>query len=178
MFGTEPRSPRPLWPGFLIGVVAGALATTLAALTNPGLYIDWGSVAGTLLVVPIFTIGAASLVTVPLALRRRIGWGAVPIALVTSVVIGELMFQASLGTEFARRSAAKHWAGVEQRAAAEREATERETCRRLLALPGAPPPRAPAPDGGVIQPAPDQATGSTRSLVPFDRERCATLIGR
>ena len=171
----EAGARLPVWPGVLLGAAAGALATVFAALTSPELYIDWGSLAGALAVVPLFTLGAAALVTIPLAARRRVAWMAVPLALVTALVVGELVFQASLGTPFARWSAARHWASVERRAAAEREATEREVCRRVLAEAPIPPPTAP-PGAAVTRIAPDQATGTGASLAVYSRKRCEELL--
>ena len=165
----------PVWPGVLLGAAAGALATVFAALTSPELYIDWGSLAGALAVVPLFTLAAAALVAIPLAARRRIAWMAVPLALVTALVVGELVFQASLGTPFARWSAARHWASVERRAAAEREATAREVCRKVLARAPIPPPTAPL-GAAVAQIAPDQTTGTGASLAVFSRKRCEELL--
>jgi hypothetical protein len=134
------RTRRPVWTGVPLGAAAGTLATAAAVLTSPDLYIDWGSLAGMLVVIPAWALGAAAVVAIPLAVRRRIAWTAVPLALVTSVVVGELIFQATLGTAFARRSAARHWTAVERRASAEREAEERAVCRRLMAEPPTPPP--------------------------------------
>ena len=171
----ETGARLPVWPGVLLGAAAGVIATVLAALTSPELYIDWGSLAGALAVVPLFTLGAAALVAIPLAARRRIAWTAVPLALVTALVVGELVFQASLGTPFARWSAARHWASVERRAAAEREATEREVCRRVLAEAPIPPPTAP-PGAAVTRIAPDQATGTGASLAVYSRKRCEELL--
>ena len=161
----------------LWGVAAGALATVLVALTSPDLYIDWGSLAGALAVVPLATLGAAALVTIPLAARRRIAWMAVPLAMVTALVVGELIFQASLGTGFARWSAARHWASVERRAAAEREASAREVCRKVLAQAPIPPPTAP-PGAAVTRIAPDRAAGTGTSLAVYSRERCEELLSR
>jgi hypothetical protein len=171
----ETGARLPVWPGVLLGAVAGAFATVFAALTSPELYIDWGSLAGTLVVVPLFTLGAAALVAIPLAARRRIAWMAVPLALVTALVVGELVFQASLDTPFARWSAARHWASVERRAATEREATTREVCRKVLAQAPIPPPA--APPGAAITPiVPGQATGTGASLAVYTRERCEELL--
>jgi len=174
----ESGARRPVWPGLLLGAAAGMLATVVAALSSPELYIDWGSLGGTLVVVPLFTLGAAALVAIPLAVLRRIAWLAVLLALVTSLVAGELVFQASLGTRFARWSAARHWATMERRAAAEREATEREVCRRVLAEPPIPPPPGAPPGTAVTRMAPDQATGTAAPLAVYSRERCAALLAR
>ncbi len=171
------RTRRPLWPGVPLGAAAGTLATAAAVLTSPDLYINWGSLAGMLVVIPAFAVGAAAVVTIPLAAGRWIGWMAVPLALLTSVVVGELIFQASLDTAFARRSASRHWGATERRAAAEREATMRETCRRIMAEPSIPSP--PAPPGGTpTRVAPSQGSGRAETAVVLDPEHCAELLGR
>ncbi len=169
---------RPLaWPVLLLGAAAGSLATIAAALISPELYTDWGSLTGALVVIPLFAILAALLVTVPLAVLRRIAWVGVPLALVISVVAAELVFNATLGTAFARWSAARHWAAVERRAQASREATDRDVCRRLLAQPPIPPP--PAPPGAAASRAEPAEVGRPASgLATFSRERCAELLAR
>ncbi|MDQ3209443.1 MAG: hypothetical protein M3Q37_12675 [Gemmatimonadota bacterium] len=171
------RTRRPVWPGVPLGAAAGTLATAAAVLTSPDLYIDWGSLAGMLVVIPACALGAAAVVAIPLAVRRRIAWTAVPLALVTSVVLGELIFQATLGTAFARRSAARHWTAVERRASAERKAEERAVCRRVMAERPTPPP--PAPPGAVLsRSAPPEGAGSGAALLAYDRARCAALLKR
>jgi hypothetical protein len=76
---------------------------------------------------------------------------------------------------FARWSAARHWASAERHAAAEREATTREVCRKVLAKGPIPPPT--APPGAAITPiAPEQATGTGASLAVYSRERCEELL--
>jgi hypothetical protein len=132
---------------------------------------------GALVVIPLFAILAALLVTVPLAVLRRIAWVGVPLALVVSVVAAGLVFNATLGTACARWSAARHWAAVERRAQASREATERDVCRRLLAEPRIPP--APAPPGAAAsQTAPAELGRTATGLTTFSRERCAERLGR
>jgi hypothetical protein len=173
----EPQARRPVWPGIPLGAATGALATAIAALTSPELYTDWGALPGVLVVVPLFSLLAAAVVTIPLAAFRRIAWAAVLVALVTSLLVGELVFRASLGTPFARQSAARHWAAVEGRAAAERDATEREICRRLLAQAPIPPPPAP-PGAEAARPAADPRPGGAATLAVYDRERCRALLAR
>jgi hypothetical protein len=156
---------RRLRSGLLLGAATGALATVAIALASPDLYIDWGLLPGVLLVIPLASMGLTALVALPLAALRRLTWGAAVAAVLTALVVGELIFLGSQGTAFARWSASRHWAATARRAAAEREATERETCRRALAEAPAPPPPVPgAPRRG--------------SLVLLDRERCAELLGR
>jgi hypothetical protein len=100
----------------------------------------------------------------------------VPAALVISVLTGELAFRATLGTAFARRSAARHWTAVERRAAASREAADRDVCRRLLAESPIPPP---APPGASVgRAAPAEIGGAESSLTSFSREHCAELLAR
>ena len=149
---------RRLRSGLLLGAATGALATVAIALASPDLYIDWGLLPGVLVVIPLASMGLTALVALPLAALRRLTWGAAVAAVLTALVVGELIFLGSQGTAFARWSASRHWAATERRAAAEREATERETCRRVLAEGLAPPRRG--------------------SLVLLDRERCAELLGR
>jgi hypothetical protein len=127
------RTRRPVWPGVPLGAVAGTLATAAAVLTSPDLYIDWGSLAGMLVVIPACALGTAVVVAIPLAARRRIALDSRAAGSGDVVVVGELMFQATPGTAFARRSAARHWTAVERRASAEREAEERAVCRRFMA---------------------------------------------
>jgi hypothetical protein len=177
MSSGDSRVRPPVWRGIPLGAAAGALATVVAALSSPELYIDWGRLAGTLVVVPLFTIGAAALVAVPLAATRRLTWLAVLAAMATSLVAGELVFQMSLGTPFAQWSAARHWAAVDRRAAAEREATQREVCRRILAEAPISPPVAP-PGAAITRVAPHQKTESPASLRVYDRESCAALRAR
>ena len=165
--------------GPLLGSVTGAVATVAVVLASPGLYIDWGVLPGALVVIPLASMGLTALVAVPLALRRRLTWGAAAAAVLTALVVGELIFLGSQGTAFARWSASRHWAAAERRAAGEREATERETCRRLLAPAPVPPPPAPeVPPGASVAPAGPRTAGPRRgSLVTLDRERCAKLLG-
>jgi len=170
-------SKLPVWPAIPLGAAAGVLAVAAAALSSPELYIDWGSFAGMLVVIPLFALGTAALVAVPLAALRRIAWIAIPLALMISLVVGELVFQATLGTEFAEWSAARHWSAAERRSAAEREAAERDVCRRLLAEPPIPPP--PAPPGTTSRPAAPTGSRSTGAgLTLFDRGRCGELLRR
>jgi hypothetical protein len=173
----ETRARLPVWLAIPLGAATGALATAIAALTSPELYIDWGSLPGALVVVPLFSLGAAAAVTIPLAVMRRIAWTAVPMALATSLIVGELVFQASFGTAFARWSAARHWAATERRAAAEREATERQVCRKLLAVPPIPPPPAP-PGATATRRAPDTSAGTAATVLVYHRERCQALLER
>jgi hypothetical protein len=173
----EARPRLPVWLAIPLGAATGALATAVAALTSPELYIDWGSLPGALVVVPLFSLGAAAVVTIPLAVMRRIAWTAVPMGLATSLIVGELVFQASLGTAFARWRAARHWAATERRAGAEREATEREVCGRLLAEPPIPPPPAP-PGATATRPAPDPPAETGATVLVYDRERCRALLAR
>ena len=169
---------RRLLFGLLLGAVTGALATVAVALASPGLYIDWGLLPGVLLVVPLASLGLTALVALPLAAMRRLTWGGAAVAVLTALVAGELTFLASQGTAFARWSASRHWAAAERRAEAERKATERETCRRLLAEAPVPPPPAPdVPPGVSVAPAKPRSP-SGRGLLPFDRARCAELLGR
>ena len=171
------RTRRPIWPGVPLGAAAGTLATAAVVLSSPDLYVDWGSLAGMLVVIPAWALGAAAVVAIPLAVRRRIAWTAVPLALVTSVVVGEVIFQATLGTTFARWSAARHWTAVERGAAAEREAEERAVCRRVMAE--RPTPAPPTPPGAVLsRSAPPEEAASGAALLAFDRARCATLLKR
>ncbi len=150
------------------------------ALASPGLYIDWGLLPGVLLVIPLASIGLTALVALPLAALRRLTWSAAVAAILTALVVGELIFLGSQGTAFARWSASRHWAATERKAAAEREATEEETCRRVLAEAPAPPPPVPdAPRGARVDLSEPRPEGSGRgSLVLLDRERCAELLGR
>ena len=170
-------SPPRAWPALPIGAAAGLIAVLAAALTTPELYTDWGAFAAVLVVIPRFAVGVAALVTVPLAALRRIAWVGVPIGLVISVLTGELAFRATLGTAFARRSAARHWTAVERRAAASREAADRDVCRRLLAESPIPPPPAP-PGASVGRAAPAEIGGTASGLMGFSRERCAELLAR
>lgn len=150
------------------------------ALTSPELYIDWGALPGALVIVPLATIGLTALVALPLAAARRLSWGAAAAAVLTALVVGELLFLGSQGTPFARWSASRHWAESERRAAAEREATEREKCRQVLSQAPAPPPPAPgALPGAGVAPATPRTEGATRGgLLAFDRERCMELLGQ
>ncbi|MBA3893039.1 MAG: hypothetical protein H0X69_05010 [Gemmatimonadales bacterium] len=167
----------PIWPGIPLGAATGAIATIIAALGNPALYIDWGGLAGALVIVPLFTTAAAAVVAIPLAVKGLIARMAVVLALTASIITGELIFQVSLGTPFARWSAARHWTAVEQRAAAEREAAEREVCRQVMALSEGPPP--PAPLGSSItRGAAPARPGSTSPLTPYDQGRCRALLAR
>jgi hypothetical protein len=114
-----------------------------------------------LLVIPLASMAVTALVALPLAALRRLTWGAAVAAVLTALLVGEMIFLGSQGTAFARWSASRHWAAVERRAAAEREATERETCRRVLA-----------------EARPREDASSRGSLMLLDRERCAELLGR
>lgn len=172
-----PRSRLP--HGLLLGAGTGALATVAVALSSPELYIDWGALPGALLVIPLASVGLTALVALPLVLSRRLTWGAATAAVLTALVVGELIFLGSQGTAFARWSARRHWAASERRAAVEREATERETCRRLLAQAPAPVRPPPSPPGANVAPARPRSDGSGRgSLLVLDQERCAELLGR
>jgi hypothetical protein len=145
----------------------------LAAL-GKGLHLEGDRM---LVVIPAWALGAAAVVAIPLAVRRRIAWTAMPLALVPSVVVGELIFQATLGTAFARRSAARHWTAVERRASAEREAEERAVCRRVMAE--RPTPAPPTPPGAVLsRSVPPEGAGSGAALLGYDRARCAALLKR
>jgi hypothetical protein len=180
MPAADPPASIRLVPGLLLGAGSGALATVAVALASPGLYIDWGVLPGVLLVIPLASMGVATLVALPLAMRRRLTWGAAAVAVLTALIVGELIFLGSQGTAFARWSASRHWAATERRAAAEREANERETCRRVLTGSAVPPPPAPglAPRGRVA-PAGPRSDGSSRgNLMVLDRKRCAELLGR
>lgn len=165
---------RPIRVGLGLGAAAGSIATALTVLTSPELYIDWGSLVGTLVVIPLVALLAGAAITVPLALLRRIAWTAVPVAAVTAVVIGQLIFQVTLRTPFARWSSARHWAEIERRAAAGREEAERDICRRLLAEPPIPPPPAP-PGAEVVR---GEAVGERPSLLGYSREHCEALLAR
>ena len=68
---------------------------------------------------------------VPLAALKRIASIGVPIAVVMAIAAGELVFQATRDTGFARWSAARHWSAMERRAAA-REAA-RHSCTGSMA---------------------------------------------
>jgi hypothetical protein len=125
-------------------------------------------------------MGITALLALPLVVVRRLAWGAAFAALLTAVLVGELIFLGSQGTEFARWSASRHWAAVERRAAAERAATQQETCRRVLAEAWVPPRPTPgvAP-GARVAPAGPRSDGSSHgSLVLLNPERCAELLGR
>ncbi len=175
MMPSDRRASHSLLIGLVLGVATGALATVAATLSNPELYIDWGGVAGTLVVIPLYTVGAAAVVALPLAATRRIAWRSVAVAIAVSLLVGEALFAASQGSSFARWSAARHWTAVERRAAGEREETERETCRRVLAESRIPSP--PAPPGATAA-RPKPGAGSATSLMAATRERCAELLGR
>ncbi len=164
----------------LLGAGTGALATIAVALVSPGLYVDWGALPGILVVIPLASMGVTALVALPLAAVRRLTWGGAIAALLTALLVGELIFLGSQGTAFARWSASRHWAAVERRAAAEREATQRETCRRLLAkAPVAPSPEPDVTPGTRVAPVEPRSEGSSRgSLMLLDSERCAELLGR
>jgi hypothetical protein len=174
-----PASSRFVF-SLLLGAATGALATIAVALVSPGLYVDWGALPGVLVVIPLASMGVTALVALPLAAVRRLTWGAAIAALLTALLVGELIFLGSQGTAFARWSASRHWAAVERRAAAEREATQRETCRRVLAeAPVAPPPEPDVTPGTRVAPAEPRSAGSSRgSLMLLDGERCAELLGR
>jgi hypothetical protein len=176
--GESDRRWHPLWAGAGLGTAAGATAALAAGLASPELYTDWGSLAGSLIVIPLFAVAAAAAVVVPLAALRRTGWIALPIAMLAAVLSGSLVFRLTLNTGFARWSAARHWTAVENRAAAERQATERDVCRQVLAQSPVPPP--PAPPGGtaVSRSTPDARIGTASSLVVFNVERCAELLSR
>jgi hypothetical protein len=176
----DPPASSRLVPGFLLGAGSGALATIAVALASPGLYIDWGVLPGVLLVIPLASMGVTALVALPLAALRRLTWGGAVAAVLTALLVGELIFLGSQGTAFARWSASRHWAATDRRAAAERAATEQETCRRVLAeAPVPPPPALGVTPGARVAPAGPRSDGSSRnSLVLLDRERCAELLGR
>jgi hypothetical protein len=165
---------RSLIAGVLLGVATGGLATLGVALASPELYIDWGAMAAALIVIPLCTVGAATLVAVPMAVTRRIAWRVAAAAIITSLVVGELTFAASLNSSFARWSAVRHWAAVERRAAAQRGEIEQETCRRVLAEP--PNPSPPAPPLGARESRAEPDTGRTMTLIWATRERCAELL--
>lgn len=97
--------------------------------------------------------------------------------MLAALISGTLVFRLTLHTGFARWSAARHWSAVERRAAADREATERDVCRRVLAVPPVPPPL-PPPGAEVSRSAPSSRTGTTSPLVAFSAERCAKLLSR
>ena len=122
-------------------------------------------------------MGITALVALPLAALRRLTWGAAIAALLTALLVGELIFLGSQGTAFARWSASRHWATVERRGAAEREETQRETCRRVLAEARVPPPLTPGVGSGArVAPAEPRSDRSSRgSLVLLDPRRCAEL---
>jgi hypothetical protein len=173
MTNTRPRA----WAALPVGAAAGSLATIAAALISPELYTDWGALPGALVVVPLFAGLAALLLTVPLAVLHRLPWIGVPLALLVAVAAGELVFRATLGTDFARWSAARHWAATEQRARFGREAAERDVCRRLLAQAPIPPP--PAPPGATVgRAAPLEFGDTTAGLIGLSRTRCAELLAR
>ncbi len=153
------------------------MAALAVGLASPDLYTDWGSLAGSLIVIPLSAVAAAAAVVVPLAVLRRTGWIALPIAMLAALISGTLVFRLTLHTGFARWSAARHWSAVEHRAAADREATERDVCRRVLAMPPVPPPL-PPPGAEVSRSAPSSHTGTTSPLVAFSAERCAPLLSR
>ncbi len=172
-----PRRWHSLWTGAALGTVAGVGSALAVALASPELYTDWGSLAGSLIVIPLFAILAAAALVVPLALLRRTGWIALPIAMLAALISGTIVFRLTLDTGFARWSAARHWSAVERRAAADREAAERDVCRRMLAVPPAPPPPAP-PGAGMSRSSPGARTGAGSPLVAFSAERCAKLLSR
>ena len=176
----DPQASSRLVPGLLLGAGSGALTTIAVALANPGLYIDWGTLPGVLLVIPLASMGITALVALPLAALRRLTWGAAVAAVLMALLVGELIFLGSQGTDFARWSASRHWAATERRAAAEREATERETCRRVFAEALVPPPPAPdVPPGASVAGGRPRTRGSGGgSLIVHGRERCAELLGR
>jgi hypothetical protein len=153
------------------------VAALAAGLASPDLYTDWGSLAGSLVVIPLFAVAAAASVVMPLAALRRTGWIALPIAMLAAVISGTFVFRLTLNTGFARWSAARHWSAVERRAAADREAAQRDVCRRVLAMPPVPPP---LPPQGAEQSrsAPGARTGANSSLVAFSAERCAQLLSQ
>jgi hypothetical protein len=175
--GESHRRWHPLWAGAGLGTAAGIVATLAAGFASPELYTDWGSLVGSLIVIPLFAVAAAATVVVPLAALRRTGWIALPIAMLAAVISGTLVFRLTLNTRFARWSAARHWSAVERQAAADREATEREVCRRVLAVPPVPPPL-PPPGAEVSRSTPGSRTGTTSPLVAFSAERCAELLSR
>jgi hypothetical protein len=61
--------------------------------------------------------------------------------------------------------------------AADREATERDVCHRLLAEPPIPPPLAPKA-AEVVSNAPGARTGTGSLLGTLSVERCAELLSR
>jgi hypothetical protein len=173
----SPRDWRSLWGAAALGTAAGVVAALAVGFASPDLYTDWGSLAGSLIVIPLFAVAAGAVVVVPLAMLRRTGWIALPIAMLAALISGTLVFRLTLHTEFARWSAARHWSAVERRAAADREATERNVCRRLLAEPPIPAPPAP-PGAEVVRSAPGARTGTGSLLGAFSVERCAELLSR
>jgi hypothetical protein len=175
--GESRRCWHPLWTGAGLGTAAGVVATLAAGLASPELYTDWGSLAGSLIVIPLFAVAAAAAVAVPLAVLRRTGWIALPIAMLAAAISGTLVFRLTLNTGFARWSADRHWSAVENRAAADRQATDRDVCRQVLAKSPVPPPPAPA-GTRVSRSAPDARTGGASPLVVFSVERCAELLSR
>jgi hypothetical protein len=181
---TIPPASRPasgrLVSGLLLGAGSGTVATIAVALASPDLYTDWGVLPGVLLVIPLTSMGITALLALPLAALRRLTWGAAAAALVAAVLVGELIFLGSQGTAFARWSASRHWAVVERRAAAERAATQQETCRRVLAEAPVPPPPTPgvAPGARVAPAGPRRDGSGNCSLVLLNPERCAELLGR
>lgn len=175
----DPPASHRLVPGLLLGAGTGAVATVAVAFANPDLYIDWGALPGALLVIPLASMGFAALVVLSLVALRRLHWGGAGAAVLTALVVGELIFLSSQGTAFARWSASRHWASTERRAAVERQATERETCRRVLEEAPIPPPLSEVHPNARTAPARPQTYGSGRGgLIGLDREHCAKLLGR
>jgi hypothetical protein len=175
--GEPPHRWHPLHAGAALGTAAGVVAALGVGLASPELYTDWGIFAGSLIVIPLSAVVAAAALVVPLAVLRRIGWMALPIAMLAAVISGTLVFRLTLNTDFARWSAARHWSAVERRAAADREAADRDVCRRLLAMPPVPPPL-PPPGAEASRNQPDSRTGTTSPLIAFNAERCAKLLSR
>lgn len=77
----SPRDWRSLWGAAALGTAAGVVAALAVGFASPDLYTDWGSLAGSLIVIPLFAVAAGAVVVVPLAMLRRIGWIALPIAM-------------------------------------------------------------------------------------------------
>jgi hypothetical protein len=175
--GEPHRGWRFLWRAAALGTAAGVVSALAVGFASPELYTEWGSLAGSLIVIPLLAVVAGAIVVVPLAMLRRISWIALPIAMLAALISGTLVFRLTLHTGFARWSAARHWSAVERRAAADREAAERDVCRRLLAEPPIPPPPAP-PGAEVVGNAPGARTGTGSLLGAFSIERCGELLSR
>lgn len=59
--------------GAALGAAAGVVAALAVGLASPDLYTDWGSLAGSLIVIPLSAVAPAAAVVVPLAVLRRTG---------------------------------------------------------------------------------------------------------